>query len=440
MTTFPYVQNDSNKSVHNIQYPSRLVTGKHSREVRSGDNPLEAVANCSLRSVMSKTRKQFKPECVLSEHKLYSDKPQNNSRPLYQDSSVPIQCTNSTSDEGEISQGNGNCGTNTSEDEGDPTDPYIQNCVTKGSGDFEGEEYKGTSTLGKILSLGTQMGIPKQTIPAKISAKIRIKTAGFNFNVLESLMSAQGYSMLRKKIDGVVLKCPEEHNVHIKYKDELKKLECKKCRKRLMKCVQFAELNNGKVKNESFNPVITYECEKGHQWKCKYGKSAFNHWCPHCERLIQEERKRVLEQEAENARQEAIREQNAKLEEARRRMEEDQAKATNYQALFYQWESPLQSKNLTDASVNQLSKELAEKYLRENACSLMINFEDIFLVYKILITAKEILIAKLRIVPIQELCSFYRKCAAKLHPDKNRHPRASEAFQKLTECYKLCCS
>jgi thiol-disulfide isomerase/thioredoxin len=374
----------------------------------------------------------------LSEHKSYSDKLQNDTKSLYKNSSIPIQCTNSTADEGEGSQGNGNCGT--SEDEGDAADPYIRNCNTKESDGFKVEKYKRSSTLENVLSLGMQMGIPKQSIPAKVGAKLEMKTAAFDFNLLEFLMSAQGYTMLRKKMDGVVLKCPEEHNVHIKYKEEVKKLECKKCRKRLVKCIQFAELNNGKVKNESFSPVITYECERGHQWECRYGKSAFSHWCPHCERLIQERRKRVLEQEAENLRQEAIKEQNAKLEEARRRMQEDQKKATNYQALFYQWELPIQSKGLTDASVNQLSKELAEKYLKENSCSLMISFEDIFLVYKILITTKEMLIAKLRVVPAQELCSFYRKCAAKLHPDKNRHPRAIEPFKKLTECYKLCCS
>eukprot|EP00826_Nyctotherus_ovalis_P044117 TRINITY_DN473_c0_g1_i14.p1 TRINITY_DN473_c0_g1~~TRINITY_DN473_c0_g1_i14.p1 ORF type:complete len:249 (+),score=54.71 TRINITY_DN473_c0_g1_i14:124-870(+) len=246
-------------------------------------------------------------------------------------------------------------------------------------------------------------------------------------------MLAQGYSMHREKANGIVLKCPENHNVIIKYKSEFKTLECKKCRNRLNKCIRFAQLNSGRVK--SFNSSITFECEKSHQWECKYGKTLFNHWCLRCERQNRKERKRALEEEAENARQEAIREQNAKLEEARRVMLEEQS---NYHGLFYQWDVCLESKGLKDVLVNKLSKELAEKYMKESECGLTVNFEDVFLLYKILYTAKEMLVAKLKIVPAKELCSFYRKYAVRLHPDKNKHPRASEAFQKFLECYKQC--
>jgi len=35
-----------------------------------------------------------------------------------------------------------------------------------------------------------------------------------------------------------------------------------------------------------------------------------------------------------------------------------------------------------------------------------------------------------------EVASFYRKYAAKIHPDKCRHPQAMEGFQKFVACYK----
>eukprot|EP00826_Nyctotherus_ovalis_P000263 TRINITY_DN0_c274_g1_i12.p1 TRINITY_DN0_c274_g1~~TRINITY_DN0_c274_g1_i12.p1 ORF type:complete len:429 (+),score=75.12 TRINITY_DN0_c274_g1_i12:83-1369(+) len=428
MTTFPHVSNDSTKSVHHIQVPSRLVTGKHPREVplRSGDNALEAVANCSSRSVTPKSRKRPKPEPTPNYNSC--TKFRNDSKSS-QDLAQPAQCASLTLDEGESSQGNGNCGT--SEDEGEAADFYNRrelSCV------YESNKHKGKATIAGAI------GVEKEVkVAAKVSAKLEMKNA-FDFAFLESLMASQGYSILRKKTDGLVLKCPEGHNVHIKYKDKLRVLDCKKCQKRLLKCIQFAQLNKGKVKNEKFDSVVTFECERGHEWECRYGKTTFGRWCPHCEKLAQEERKKALEEEAENARQQAIREQNAILEEARQRMQEDQAKPINCHALFYQWDLPLGNKGLTDASVNQLSKELAVKYLRENVYSPLVNFEDIFLVYKILITAKEVLISKLKAVPAQELCSFYRRYAAKLHPDKNKHPRATEAFQRLAECYKQCCA
>jgi len=389
MTTFPFVSNDCYKSIYYISPPSRLVTGKHAREFRSDDIPLEAVADWSFRSVMSKTRKHFKPDCTDHNPCISSDKP------------FSIQ---STTDE---SNTNGNYGT--SEDEAN--DLYKRN--------------QEASTL--VEREDAQMS-------KKVNMKLKAKNAAFNFKFLEMLMNKQGYSMLIKKVDGVVLKCPENHNVNIKYREKLKVLECKKCKKKFMKCIQFALLHNGKVKNKEFGSIIKFECEKGHEWECKYGKKAFSHWCMHCKKINEEVTRKALEEEAENERQEAIREQNAKFEEARRLMNKEQT--TNYRALFYQWDLAVASGGLTDASINKLSNELAEKYLRDNLCNSLINFKDIFLVYKILITPKEMLVGKLKIVPLQDLSSFYRKYAIRLHPDKNRHPKASEAFQKLTECYK----
>ena len=269
--------------------------------------------------------------------------------------------------------------------------------------------------------------------------KLGQKQSKFDFELLESFAQTRNFSIQQKKCDGIILKCTEGHKVCIKYKDPLKSLDCIKCHKRLMKCIKHATLNNGKVISSYYSPEITFERMQGHQWKFKYGKTLFTHWCPHCERISQEERKNALKEETENNIKEMIREQNRKLEEARLHMEREQTmKPKNYQEAFCQCNFNSNASMLTDASINKLSEELSLKYIRENDSNLRINMEDIYLMYKILITPKESLISKLRIIPKLELCSFYRKCASKLHPDKNRHPRASEAFQKLIECYRQC--
>ena len=62
--------------------------------------------------------------------------------------------------------------------------------------------------------------------------------------------------------------------------------------------------------------------------------------------------------------------------------------------------------------------------------------EDVYFIYKVLLTSEEMLINKLAIIPKAELPSFYRQKAKRLHPDKISHPQAMEAFQKFSECYR----
>lgn len=41
-------------------------------------------------------------------------------------------------------------------------------------------------------------------------------------------------------------------------------------------------------------------------------------------------------------------------------------------------------------------------------------------------------------MPRAVIGSFYRMNTLRLHPDKNRHPMANQAFQKFADCYQHC--
>ena len=58
-------------------------------------------------------------------------------------------------------------------------------------------------------------------------------------------------------------------------------------------------------------------------------------------------------------------------------------------------------------------------------------------VYKISFTPMDVLVGSLRAMKQEILISNFRKLARILHPDKNSHPLAKEAFQKLSEAYNL---
>lgn len=166
----------------------------------------------------------------------------------------------------------------------------------------------------------------------------------------------------------------------------------------------------------------------------------FSRWCPHCEKLKREDKKKALEEMERKLREEMTTQQEAKLEEDRLKMqEEERQRYMNYQSWFYQWPTSMYSTEyqqayMADGNINAVARELAVKYVAENGGEI----EDVFFVHKVLMTTAQMLVAKMMMIPKQEFASFYRKHAARLHPDKNRHPRSNEAFQKFTECYKYC--
>ena len=50
------------------------------------------------------------------------------------------------------------------------------------------------------------------------------------------------------------------------------------------------------------------------------------------------------------------------------------------------------------------------------------------LVYKFLNTPHEMVVAGMSQMQPAQLSQFYRKLAKQLHPDKNQHPQAKDAF------------
>jgi len=167
----------------------------------------------------------------------------------------------------------------------------------------------------------------------------------------------------------------------------------------------------------------------------------FSTWCSHCSKQKKDDERKKQKEEAMRQKEKDAQEQEKFFEEARRKMlEEEQKRYADYANLFSNWPSYAyiysQSNNgLNDDSINLLASQNAK---RDLANQMAENYDDLVFMHKILLTSKEMLVAKFLAIPKEELASFYRKSTIRLHPDKNSHPQAREAFQKFTECYRIC--
>mmetsp|Transcript_3524 Transcript_3524/g.6023 ORF Transcript_3524/g.6023 Transcript_3524/m.6023 type:complete len:167 (+) Transcript_3524:405-905(+) len=65
-----------------------------------------------------------------------------------------------------------------------------------------------------------------------------------------------------------------------------------------------------------------------------------------------------------------------------------------------------------------------------------LSFEQVFLIYKFLETPMQILIDGMKCRSEEQLKKYFRQVAKQLHPDKNCHPKAKEAFQKIQKAFE----
>lgn len=224
------------------------------------------------------------------------------------------------------------------------------------------------------------------------------------------------------------LKCKLRHQWETSL-EELEHKWCPKCENLLKKCRNFAKQNNGVCLNELFDEVINFQCHKGHQWNIKC-KSYDSKWCNEC---VQEEKELLRKKcEEERKKREKIEEEYQKklFEEARRKVTEN----------FMCNEKPAEEDVLAyfqkiDREVEDLAQKEANQFLSQNLCQ-NVNFQQVLQVYKVLFMPDEILQKYMTSLNLELLKSEFRRMAKILHPDKNKHPKAGNAFQKVYKVYE----
>jgi len=248
---------------------------------------------------------------------------------------------------------------------------------------------------------------------------------------------------------------------------------CPKCDKLYDKWRTIASYQNGQLISKRYDALLEFECQFGHQWKIKpVAKNSNDKWCGKCSKLekekqIKEEKDKMKQHyKEESARiQEYLEQKQAELlDEARKAMGEEgrcssssflpkfEGRCYGQSRVFSSYSSSDDSSNDSNCNshyqgssipldstleeqMNELARKMATKFTSEAGLKGSCTYEESFIVYKILLSSEYNLLQHLLNAPKHIATSTYRKLALLLHPDKNKHPQANEAFQKLTDLF-----
>ena len=198
---------------------------------------------------------------------------------------------------------------------------------------------------------------------------------------------------------------------------------CGKCAQKVQSADVYAKSMGGKLVSETADVTFEFECAKGHRWRADAKKYKQQKWCHVCRSDERRRHKEELREEQERVRCEQEREQQRLFEEARRKMHNESP--NNTAAVLG-----------SEVQIEKAATEMTESFMK-NPGELSCTYAQVFNVYKILCSTNEFLQAKYfnDDFPREQVTVTFRKLAKVLHPDKNRHPQANDAFLKVMRAY-----
>jgi len=90
-----------------------------------------------------------------------------------------------------------------------------------------------------------------------------------------------------------------------------------------------------------------------------------------------------------------------------------------------------------DYEIEKLARKYSLEFMSRKEFTGDIGYQQILQVYKILIMPEEILQNYMFNLGPDNLKSEFRRIAKIIHPDKNKHPQAGTAFQKVYKVYEV---
>jgi len=260
-------------------------------------------------------------------------------------------------------------------------------------------------------------------------------------NISENLSAGDLPSESKQK-----MRCKLNHQYESDVNNVSKK-GCHRCQELLEECREFARGHNGSCSNVEYDTTIIYLCQKGHTWSLNY-KNARRRWCAQC---AKDERnflkKKCEEEKVHREKQEEQAQQNLFEEAKRKAMREHQQKQFQFGGQSSQTNNnqhrPVSTQEYfqkVDYEIETLAKKHSAEFMASKEFKNDVEYTQILQVYKILIMPEQVLQFYMFNLNIDALKSEFRRMAKIIHPDKNKHPKAGAAFQKIYKVYEVAIS
>jgi hypothetical protein len=244
------------------------------------------------------------------------------------------------------------------------------------------------------------------------------------------------------------VKCNLNHQCEVEVSNPKK--NCPRCADLLHECREFAKKNEGSCLNEVYDETIRYQCIKGHCWSLNH-KNARRRWCAQCAKEQRAFLKKKCEEEKIEREKQEEEHQKKLFEEAKKQAMKDNMKQQQQQQPFgfsgtnngYGSSKPMSALEYfqrIDYEIESLAKKYTLEFMSQKTFTGEINYQQILQVYKIVIMPEEILQTYMFNLNADTLRSEFRRMAKIIHPDKNKHPQAGNAFQKIYKVYEVALS
>lgn len=231
-------------------------------------------------------------------------------------------------------------------------------------------------------------------------------------------------------------KCKYNHQFTVS-SDIYKTKWCLRCEELLKDYQGFATKYGGRCTNQKFEEYISFTCHKGHSWKLNF-KNAKKRWCLDCIKDEKAEMRKKCQEEMAQRQKELEEQQRRLFEEARREATQTFAKPqhNSINQGFFNPQSVIEYFQRMDFEIEKLANKYTHEFMSQQEFAGQLTYQQILQVYKILIMPQEVLQNYMHSLNPDMLKSEFRRFAKIIHPDKNKHPQAGTAFQKIYKVYE----
>lgn len=211
--------------------------------------------------------------------------------------------------------------------------------------------------------------------------------------------------------------CSFGHRVGPNY---MSKSDCQLCKNVLSTIEKFACEKGGRLMSSVLNAEVTLSCQQGHEWSVCY-KKATKSWCRECKAKRKQLLKEMIEEENHRIFEERKLKQERLLSEAREKVKMDQETHKQDQ------KNELDNVKIIIDEITRIASKYAREFCQKEATA---DFEQTLLLYQTLILPEKVLSVHFTSMSKTDLRKEFRRYTILLHPDKNSHPKAKQAFQK----------